>query len=411
MTAIEEVPDSRSGSVPDPHPSVGRSVLVPRLGYSDRRLEPLLERSDIRLMARSLTQEAARPQLGLLRYGSDVGLVLDPECWRNEVAPGERPSSFRRLRYSLASRRFSPDFEELDEEELRVYAEAVVDEQLEFGATLIITPHHHVRDFGSTSRGRATELRLAECVVNYFHAEGLSEPGPREPVSMRRKIYGGLVVCLEDLNSEVSAQLQALYAALNVDGYWVRISNLSETSLAAKVLIAAGFLLGLQQLSGRPVVLAGGGNLHLAFLASGLAGACIGMAENERFSFPSPKPSGPRILPAYHRLMLRSFHPARSHAREVFEAFGCDCGFHPPELPPLGPEIKSHAFACRTRDAVELTTGSVPEREAHLEARIETAKRAASLLGKPPPRVRTWFAVAAGNEGVQQAKEEQRRAV
>jgi hypothetical protein len=217
---------------------------------------------------------------------------------------------------------------------------------------------------------------------------------------VQRELYAAMIVRIDELSEAHGTRLIQTYASLDVDGYWVRVANLSQDSPYTRVLEAAEFLFSLQAVSGRPVVLVGGGQLHLAFVASGIAGACIGIAENERFSYPAPAPRpGPRTLSAYHALLLRNFALNGRYAAETFRQHECDCGHHEPGLPPSTRDVKAHTLTLRLRDTAELGAGSTVAREERLRRRVEHARVAASWLSQEPPKVRTWLAVAAGAEG------------
>jgi hypothetical protein len=394
---MEALPSQDEAS--HPHPRVGASQWIPRLGFADRGLIPLIAASGIRMTARSLAQEGVNPQLGFLaREPYELGLVLEPETWRNQVPPPDRAPGFNALPYALRETALRPDHDRLAPDSIRNYAEAVVDEQAARGATLLLTPCHHVSE--PDRSGRATDLELADAAAAYVQSEGLRAPAATDPHQVERELYAAIIVDVRALSEETSAFLLARYCALPVDGFWVRVSNLSHESSPACALEAATFLFALQAASNRPVVLAGGGHLHLGFLASGLAGASIGIAENERFSFPAPAPRpGPRSLVAYHPLLLRNYAINGPLISAAFQTHGCGCGHHDPEVPPSGREVKRHTLTLRLSDAHFFTSGAIDEREEHLRQRIEQARTAASWLGQPPIRVQTWLAVAAGTEG------------
>jgi hypothetical protein len=176
-----------------------------------------------------------------------------------------------------------------------------------------------------------------------------------------------------------------------VDGYYIKIAGLGDNSSLLDVTNCAEFLLGLQMRAQRPVVLAGGGNLWMAFLAEGLAGACIGLGEGEVFHFPPSSASGRQGRPVYHDGLLRSVNPkteheeARRRAHELFRRFPCACGHHPKGRAPKGRERKPHTFSLRYADASTFGTGPISAREVHLAKRLLRAREIALAVGYPAP--------------------------
>jgi hypothetical protein len=235
--------------------------------------------------------------------------------------------------------------------------EDALDAQLSRGATLALTPAHEHEG----GPAREHQVRLARATIAAWEARQGWRPPPQRPETGPRELYATLVVGGRDVEDATGWLIEA-YAPLAVNGYWLEVPDaVSSTRHAAAV---ARLALGLQRYSGRPVVAAGGGDIHLALLASGVAAVCS-TGESEAIFHPailSSLPLGPRSAPVGRRLFLQR---------------PCACGAHPPSEPPAGrAAILAHNRHHAQQEALEAASMAPAIAEHRLLAR---AGRASTL--------------------------------
>lgn len=355
-------------------------------------LEALAD-AGIRVTAKSRVQDVTNEQIALLaRETYGMGFALAPEAWRNQLASSahHRTESFNQLGYAL-ERRFNPQRDSLTPTALREYARRGIDSQVDRRGTLLSTLGHVYPI--TNALARETEVRLVEEAARYFNSEGLREPSPDDPYQTPRALYATLIVKATELIDEHVADLIRRYSSLAVNGYWIWINGMSYSAPDARRV--ARLVFGLEQIAERPVLLSGLGPMHLAFLASGIAATSVGFGENERFNYPPTPPpkrdatdGRPRRLVIYHDEAMRNFTFRKSGAwaeilRRAFSEFPCDCGAHPPNLPPEDNSItKRHTMALMLRTVSEIRA-EPPVAEAWLENRLARARNMRNWLRLP----------------------------
>lgn len=391
----------------DPHDSSRESLFIPRLGWKDAALLDDFGGFQTPLVAHPLGQAAMDRSLVSRAQRWQVGLVLDPQTWLNEL-PSDQRGSFRHLSISMDGQ-IDGKRSRLDLEQATEYASRCLEEQRSRGATVLLPPYHLAG--GVTAAGRTRDLTLARVAIDLFEGQRLAESLLGED-HVKREIRVGIALDHNDLRSPTErAWLVAQYARLEASGYWVRVCDLDESSDLAEITAAASFLFSLQQLSGRPVVTVASGNLHLAFLAAGLGGASLGLGEAEHFSTKVRRAKGARRRAVYHPTVLRSLRATLDGSasdrrlRALFARFPCDCGHHPTGEPPSGSSLRRHTLSLRSRDGFDLGYGALGQRSKRAIARLGEADKAAASLGMDGAPRAAWQAVfEAGDEVSRRAR-------
>jgi hypothetical protein len=353
-----------------------------------------------------------------------LGIVLSGEAWRNQLDPGARGDGFAALPYAQP-RALSLERGSLAPAALADYAEAFLDAQLAAGATLATTPAHLFER--ELEQGREGDLALARATIAAWRERQGWRPPPQRPDDPPRELYAGIAVRATTLAGASTADPRAAdprasdsdpipalierYAPLGVDGYWLTVVELDDSR--ARLGAVAALALGLQEASGRPVVVAGAGDAATTLLASGLAAACtdVHMSREQGFAISSPSSGSARpsrkgtgatvtafALPVFHPAILGMLPPgaAAEDARtRLFATEPCRCGEHVAFEPPrTRRETLAHNawwLAAEAREA----TGLLPVfDEARLAARRQRAERMRERLGLPPLPA-GWAAVAA----------------
>lgn len=182
----------------------------------------------------------------------------------------------------------------------------------------------------------------------------------------------------------VALALADAYLDLAADGLWVKLEGFDERARRDEIRAGGAFLAELRQ-GDRPVVGDQPGQLHLGPFADGLS-ASIGMAEGERFRFPTDwtqqtdengKTRG-RRRSAYHPKYLRAFRLGGASARRAFAETPCACGRHAPAQPPSGSEVEPHAAVVRCRQAQVALDGELGDRREWLLASAAMATHTAN---------------------------------
>ncbi len=386
------------GGEPPRHPTVdGRVPLIVRLGLHDDRVLRYFDGFGMPIVAHTILQnEAHRPLVRLAREAHGLAVLIDPENFLNQVDVSMRRKSFAEARYA-ARGVLDVRHDQLDGQQEIAYVRDTLAEQRERRATLLVSPYHFAG--GPDCQGRQTDLRFAQASARLFRSLQWNEPSPGERFPIQRELYAGMAIGVRDLRTPLDrAWLEWAYADLDVDGYFVRIAGLSESSSYFDATNCAEFLLGLWLAAKRPVILGGGGNLSMALLAQGLPAVSLGLGEGERFMFPPQTGTRSQGRPVYHAGLMRNVNPKSAHvaasarAHRLFRKYRCECGHHPSHRAPKGPERKLHTFSLRYRDAANFSSGQMTTRAQLLRSRLTTAREIALDLGYPPPGA-AWEAV------------------
>ncbi|HST38680.1 MAG TPA: hypothetical protein VLK58_04190 [Conexibacter sp.] len=384
------------------HPRIEQRSLLLRGGSGSGLDLGRLQRDVIGAIELPLRQAAAEQALLTQARRSGLGIVLSGETWRNqlEVDPVARGAAFDALPYAqpvpleLERGRLSPAA-------LADYAERCLDAQLAAGATLATTPAHvFERELGE---GREHDLALARVTTAIWRERQAWRPPPQRPDDPPRELYAGIAVRAAALTGTHACDpvpaLIERYAALSVDGYWLTLFDGDDS--AEQLGAATALALGLQEASGRPVVLAGAGTVQTALLASGLAAVCTDV-HNTRPQFPPARDDDGAVtafaLPVFHPAILGELAPGAPLAEartRLFATNPCRCGEHVAYEPPRGRRAtvahNAWCLAAEARDA----TGLLPVfDEARLGARRQRADRMRARLGLAPLPA-GWAAVAA----------------
>jgi hypothetical protein len=360
---------------------------MPRLGYGQQALAPLLATQGIRTFVAPLYYLRDNPQLSLIPQR--LGQVLDPCTQLRQLPWRDRAPRFRELAFGNAPDPYDPDRAQLSDGDLLTLALGPLDDQRSRGATLMLSTFHLAGATGT--RGRDVELALAGLAVEHFRGQRMDDPPPFSTSGVRRELYATVAVRLGDLSSaRARRELADAYLALGADGIWVKIAELNERSSRASIR-AAGLFLGALREGRVPVACCGPGQLHLPLLAEGIS-ASIGIAEGERFAAPRPKRHAAgagkmrgRTRMAYNAALHRSFRVGSTEADEAFAAAACDCGEHQRTQSPKGAAVARHAALLRARQADEAMQGSHAQRRERLRAAATAAARRADALGLPAP--------------------------
>lgn len=82
------------------HPTVDEPLFIPRLGYEQQRLLPVVRDHGVRMTAAPLYYMAPNPELALFATASaPLGLALDPCAHHRQLPLLRRSASFRDLPY------------------------------------------------------------------------------------------------------------------------------------------------------------------------------------------------------------------------------------------------------------------------------------------------------------------------
>lgn len=260
------------------------------------------------------------------------------------------------------------------------------------------------------SHGRDQELRVARATVAAWAARQGWRPPPQYPDARQRELYASIVVQGRDVDDATPSLISA-YAGLDVAGYWLVVMNAgrSKTQIAAVARLA----LGLQRRSGRPVVVTGIGDVHLALLASGVAAVCAGL-HGMRPTFPPEQIDNPDegvAVHVFHPAILSSlplgerYAPAR---QRLFQRRPCPYGAHPASEPPVGRAATiAHNRYQLQHEALEAASMDPVIAESRLLAR---ASRASMLRRKLQlgPLAAGWMGVADVARDLRRARQRRR---
>ncbi|MFP5363216.1 MAG: hypothetical protein ACLGI5_10870 [Thermoleophilia bacterium] len=355
------------------HPAARRGSLVPWLGHKQEWLLPVLRELGVTMTASPLYYMGHNRELSLFSAVPEpMGLALDPMTNLRQLPAARRSKNYRRQSFGGGAA-FRPESDKVGLAEMIRLAEDPMDSQRGHGATIIFNTYHLAGAVGT--RGRTLDLELARAGLAHFKAERMDQPAEHAAVQVRRQFYA--VIALQRGVVASPAAVEALieaYAALEADGYWVKIEGFTESG-PAKELTGGGHLLGGLSETGRPVVSCGPGGLHLPLLVSDIS-SCIGLGAAERFSQPDadkPAQKGPRHRLAYHPAFVHSFQIKGDAAGRAFAAMPCRCGKHPKGKPPQGKAADAHCAVVRVTEEREAGNGTQEERREWLRGTINLA--------------------------------------
>jgi hypothetical protein len=372
---------------PPAHPTVAEPAFVPRLGHEQQRLLAVLRRRGIRMTVSPLYFMAHNPELALFASaGRPLGLALDPCAHHRQRPFFERSAAFCAEAYGARTTAFDPDRDHVGTEEFLALATGALELQRNRNATLMLTCAHVTGAVGT--RGRNFELEVARASIAHFRTQRMDEPPVFAANPTQREIYATIAVPVGLLRVPAAAiALADAYLALDADGYWVKLEGFDERAARADIR-AGGAFLALLRDGGRPIVSCQAGQLHLGLIADGLS-ASIGLAEGERFRFPTNwkeqindhgQPRG-RRRSAYHGKYFRSFRLGGADAGKAFAEASCRCGAHSPRKPPSGAEVELHAAVVRSQQAAEALDGDLADRREWLLASLAMATHTAHDAG------------------------------
>lgn len=368
-------------------PTRGMPPLIARLGLHDEMLLTEFEGFGMSVVGRTIAQAKADPGLARLareRYGVEV--LIDPDNWRNQMPVSDRTKNFQKASYALPgvldlrSRTLSPS-------EMTAYVRLTLQDLAEMRATIFVTPYH--MGGGPDCPIRSTDLRLLRRAVNSFRSLRLAEARSGERFPVEKRLFAGIAIRPADLLDPAARQMLVhLYSAAEVSGYLVKVVGLSEDTPIAQLVAVADFVFSLYYRSERDVILGGGKNVALAFVATGLPAAMLGIAEGETFYVGTGgRNQGAR--PIYSSALWRSVAPttvaAALRTEMLFHKNPCDCGHHrPKDLPANLRTLKLHTLTKRLHDFG--TVAEWGERSAlpEITARVAEINAIASASGYPP---------------------------
>lgn len=360
--------------------------LIARLGLHDELLLTEFEGFGMSVIGRTIAQAKQDPGLARLareRYGVEV--LIDPDTWRNQQPVSDRPKGFQKAEFALGGV-LDLRTRTLSASEMSSYVQLTLQDLVAMRATILIAPYH--LGGGPDCPIRSMDLRLARRAANAFRSLRLNEPRRGERYPVERHLYAGIAIRPGDLLDPAARQMLVhLYAAIEVSGYLVKVVGLSEDSPLDQVLAAADFAFSLYLRTGREVVLGGGKNLALAFVAAGLPAAMLGIAEGEVFRASSGgRNQGGK--PIYCSPLWRSVRPstvaATLRAEILFERNPCDCGHHPPKQLPNGlHQLKLHTLTKRLHDFGHVAEWSQSTTEQQMVAKVRELDEIATGAGYP----------------------------
>lgn len=395
------------------HPSIDARSLIAWPGYRSGLAIESIDRAVIGAIAKPLAHAIHEPTQIDEALKAGMGLLLPAQSWRNQLPTDhpKRQGTFATLPIHRPGFEFKPDEGGRSAAFLERYAADHIESEIGGRATLLTTPAHVLEDECRT--GRQDELLLARLAAEEFQARQASFASG--PGASTRELYATLVVQGRHArNVDVMDWLVRAYAALEVSGYLVIAANYGGSGVQTAGY--AELALRLQASTGRPVVVACVGAVHLALMASGVAATWAGL-HGMSFDFP------PRQLPTreaaqagggasvvsidedddakdekglgvfvYHRDALGNVgqlgRKGEAARIAIFQNRPCLCGFHPPRVPPTERKaIVRHNAWSVAADARELIALDVIEAEKRLAEKVHHAARMREFLrmGKVSP--------------------------
>jgi hypothetical protein len=361
-------------------------MLIAWPGYHSGLTIGSFDRRVVGAIAKPLAHAASDSQMIAAALESGLGVVLPGETWRNQLPRRHRKRSgaFALLASHRPSLQLDPEAGRFRAGFAEKLAADNLAEQLRAGATIATTAAHVLeREAGD---GRQNDILLARCTADEFAARRAHAPAPGQ--KGRRELYATLIVRGQHVcDPRIVNWLAAAYAEIEgIDGYWIVAANTTRSAKQLRGYLRLAHLLELY--SGRPSVISGVGDPHLAYLASGVSATCAGLY-GMNFRFPPIELPGNEgddddeirlAVHTYHCTLLGNAGPLGEEGDGLRKAlFGnrpCACPYHDHDRPPLGRrDIVAHNSWCIQRDALVFAAPAVSAAEAVLAERIAEARR------------------------------------
>jgi len=330
---------------------LGSPAFVPAFGRVCEHDLSLMEGLGIRAWAQPVTVPV--PDVPETLFHANPSPVLLPCTEYNGRHPDKRPAGHSDLGYPFGSAPYRVSGGVLSAALIEDYVSAVLGVQAERSASLLLTPAHFVG--GIDHVGRRNDLEMASISRRVAVRDGLDQPDASDRRLPRRHLFAYALIPMRALAPPAGEELLAAYAELDVDGYWVGIDAFDERSSTEQLYFAACWLFELERRSHRPVVSYGAGNLHLALLLEGLAGASVRVDARPLLHWPRAATGRIRRRRVFHPTVLgeafddRLGVAERTHAETLFAGHECDCAQHDARRPPAGEQKTAHTLVCRAR--------------------------------------------------------------
>jgi hypothetical protein len=343
---------------------------------------------------------ASRMPAALARVlAQGLDLFLDPELWLVQLHP-DHPWR-RRIRGSALEwtrGRFDPRVTALSDAYCEEIVERCLSESIRAGATILTPPVHWYPEGDLNSLGRANDLKLAKFFASVAQAAVVRQPAGGGP---RRVVLTSIALELARLKPTQVRFLVDAYAdaAIPCDGYLIWPWNFTGSPSQFRTLRRLARM--LEAKTGRPVLVAGVGQLWLGALANGLAGLCHGWGRNQ-LQRPPVHEEPPfdqdrdreddtgqeRAVPLYFRDILGTVAvPAAWEAARLalIRRRACGCGTHD-QLTPPATQIAAHSHNIFELEelALEVMAGVPRTSTGLLIPRFQAAAADRSVLGLSP---------------------------
>jgi hypothetical protein len=320
--------------------------------------------------------------------GQGLGVMLDGEAWRGQLAPGHRMRKSWRPAGLEGDERIHPDQALFAQEWRLAFTEQFIDAQVLAGGTLLTTAGHFSEEPLGTAR--QNDFALARDAIAYVDQRRLREPGPGDDDPLPRRLLATITITPRILTGEAVERLIEGYAPLDADGFMIWAFEFGGSQRQFKLL--RELALGLELASGKPTIVGGLGQLWKLTLASGVSAVCFGN-QRAKLDWPPPDAEKPkegeepkgRGVAIYHRRGLGGFligkrgEAQRDHA---FRDWPCRCGHHPENKPPqTRAEALAHNVAMTMVEARDAVVGEPAEALARLLARATSAAEFRAGLG------------------------------
>lgn len=393
VTSDTHSPESR-------HPQVGRPRFIwgaPR--YADT-LVKLADHPDSGIVAIPLKDHVRDKKTAQAAIDGGLGIAFRGQAWINQLPSGHvsRSKSFDALSYAIPDGALDIG-SRLSDTFVEDLAGRYIDAQIGAGGTLIITPAHYVTK--DAINGLDNELRMVQASIAEFATRQGRLPATTQ--ATHRSLYAAAIVSATHL-ADAAERLIPAYSAFDVDGFWIDVEGFDDSS-EPHMRGLARMVFGLQTAAQKPVVVAGVGSAHFAFLTSGLAGASVGH-HAQRIKYPPPtippaerrRNRGGIGIHIFHRGVLANLRldaKGKQQARSLFKRVPCHCGEHDATIPPSNQkQTKGHNLLSTLDELGRIgLEGGVELSEAKFATRVERAAhhRQAVQIAKD---VRPWLVVA-----------------